>query len=218
MSAHEEVLALLLEVIKNNTSSNDSTVPKDPEEIPVGVSNRHAHLSQSDVDKLFGTGYQLTKSKDLSQPGQYACKETLILCGPKGSIEKVRILGPVRRSTQVEVLASDSYKLGVHPEVRLSGDLEGTDGITLVGPRGASMMSKGLIIAKRHIHMHCKEAKAFGVSDGQVVAVEVCGNRGGVYNHVEIRATENSAIEFHVDMEEANAMGINGFSKVKIKK
>ncbi|QUH19597.1 phosphate propanoyltransferase [Alkaliphilus sp. B6464] len=214
MDNFEAVLKLFLEAVQANISSVETK--QDIHEIPVGVSNRHVHLSQADVNCLFGEGYQMTKMKDLSQPGQYACKETVTICGPKGAIEKVRVLGPVRSKTQVEVLTGDSFKLGVASPIRLSGDLHGTPRITLVGPKGSVQITEGLVVAQRHIHMNCEDAKRLGVQDGQVVSIEVNGPRGGIYNNVAIRANGTSALELHVDTEEANAMSINSLSKIKI--
>ncbi|RMC91298.1 phosphate propanoyltransferase, partial [Clostridium autoethanogenum] len=131
MDKYEAVIKLLLEVVQGSQSSKETK--QDTNEIPVGVSNRHIHLSQADFNILFGEGYQVTKIKDLAQPGQYACKETVTVCGPKGAIEKIRILGPLRSKTQVEILRGDSFKLGVAPEVRMSGDLHGTPGIAIIG-------------------------------------------------------------------------------------
>ncbi len=184
--------------------------------IAVGVSNRHIHLSQADLDTLFGTGYQLTKIKDLSQPGQFACKETLTICGPKGAIEKIRVLGPVRSKTQVEVLTGDCFKLGAKPVARLSGDLAGTPGITVIGPKGAVQLTEGLIVAQRHIHMTLADAQHFGVRDGQIVGIKVCGPRGGVYDNVVVRANDSSFLECHLDTEEANAMGLGSSGKITI--
>ncbi|QXM05112.1 phosphate propanoyltransferase [Crassaminicella indica] len=214
MDNYEPIIKLLLEAVKGNISSIDKK--EDTNEIPVGISNRHVHLSQADMNCLFGEGYQMTKIKDLSQPGQYACKETVTICGPKGAIEKVRILGPVRSKTQVEILAGDSFKLGVVPTVRLSGDLHGTPGITLVGPNGSVQITEGVIVAQRHIHMNCEDAKQLNVHDGQIVSIKVDGPRGGIYNNVVIRANDASALECHIDIEEANAMNINSLSKIKI--
>jgi propanediol utilization protein len=216
MENHEAVLKLLMEAIQASVSSTEKK--EDSNEIPVGVSNRHLHISQGDMDCLFGEGYQMTKMKDLSQPGQYACKETLTICGPKGAIEKVRILGPVRSKTQVEVLTGDSFKLGIVSPIRLSGDLYGTPGITLVGPKGSVQIKEGVVVAQRHIHMSCEDAQRLGVSDGQVVSIEVVGDRGGIYNNVAIRANDTSVLECHVDTEEANAMNINSSTKIKIVK
>lgn len=187
-------------------------------EIPVGISNRHIHLSQQAVDKLFGCNYELTRLKDLSQPGQYACKECVTICGPKGVIEKVRILGPVRTQTQVEILQSDTFKLGVKGELRLSGDLAGTPGITLVGPNGSFELQAGVIVSKRHIHMLPEDATRFGVRDGETVSIEFSGQRGGTLNNVVIRATANSGLECHIDTEEANALGVVPGTKIEIRK
>lgn len=214
MDKCEAVLKLLLETVQSNLSFAD--VKENMYEIPLGVSNHHIHLSQADLNILFGEGYQMTKIKDLSQPGQYACKETVTICGPKGAIEKVRILGPVRCKTQVEVLIGDSFKLGVVSKVRLSGDLQETPGITLIGPNGSIQTTEGLIVAQRHIHMTIEDAQHFGVHDGQTVSIEISGQRGGIYNNVAIRANDGSALECHIDTEEANAMNLNSLSKIII--
>ncbi len=177
-------------------------------EIPIvaGVSNRHVHLSKEDVEILFGKDYQLTPIKDLGQPGQFACKETVIIAGPKGAIEGVRVLGPERKETQVEISLTDAFKLGVMPPVRDSGDLEGTPGITIIGPNGTVVKSKGVIIAKRHIHMHTSDAERFGVKDKDIVKVIVeKGDRRLIFDDVLIRVSEKFALEFHVDTDEANA-------------
>ena len=212
---YEAVLRLLLEAMQSNSASSDT---QKPEGIPVGVSNRHLHLSQTDLDILFGTGYKLTPIKDLSQPGQFACKETVTICGPKGAIEKVRVLGPVRSKTQVEILTGDGCKLGVTAPARLSGDLAGSPGITIIGPKGSVQTKEGLIVAQRHIHMTPQDAVNYGVHDGQIVDIEIEGPRGGVYPNVAVRANDASALECHVDTEEANAMNINSSTKIKIKK
>ncbi|MET3563215.1 propanediol utilization protein [Enterococcus rotai] len=214
---YEELLTKLLEKLAP-TDQIQPTKLTDNQQIPVGISNRHIHLSQQEVDKLFGQGYQLTKLKDLSQPGQYACKETVMICGPKGAIEKVRILGPVRKQTQVEILQSDSFKLGVKAPLRLSGDLAGSGNITLIGPKGSAEISEGVVVAKRHIHMLPAEAVRFGVHDGQAVTIEFSGERGGSLSNVIIRAVENSGLECHIDTEEANALGITPNTKIVIKK
>ncbi len=186
--------------------------------IPLGISNRHIHLSQEDLEKLFGPGYQLTNTKDLVQPGQFACKETLTVCGPKGAIEKVRVLGPVRKQTQVEILAGDTFKLGVKGEVRMSGVLSGTPGVTLTGPKGSVQIPEGVMIAQRHIHMSCEDAARFGVTDGEIVDLECEGTRSGLLHDVVIRANNNSRLECHLDTEEANALGLTSKSNVRIVK
>ena len=188
----------------------------DGSDISVGVSNRHLHLSQQDLNVLFGSGYELTAIKDLGQPGQFACKETLTVCGPKGAIEKVRVLGPVRSRTQVEILAGDGFRLGVKAPVRQSGDLTGTPGVTLVGPKGSVVLTEGTIVAQRHIHMTPAEAERYGVKDGDVVSIDFDTERGGVMRNVLIRATDTSALECHVDTEEANAFGVSSKSHFRI--
>lgn len=211
---YEAVLEALLQALQ----TVNSAASKETDGIPVGVSNRHIHLSQADLDTLFGPGYQLTPIKDLSQPGQFACKETVTICGPKGAIEKLRVLGPVRSKSQVEILTGDGFKLGVKAPARLSGELTGTPGITVVGPKGSVQLSEGLIVAQRHIHMTPADADVFGVSDGQAVQIEVTGSRGGIFGNVVIRVTDTSALECHIDTEEANAMDINSLTKIKIVK
>lgn len=209
MDKYEAVIELIMEAMKTESESKESR-------IPVGVSNRHVHLSQEDLDTLFGQGYQLTNIKELSQPGQYACKETVTVCGPKGAIEKVRILGPVRKQTQVEILAADCFKLGTNSAPKMSGELAGTPGITLVGPKGSVQTKEGLIIAQRHIHMNLADAVKLGVHDGQTVKIQTEGIRGGIFNNVAIRVTDASSLECHLDTEEANAMGLGGSSSVTI--
>ncbi len=177
-------------------------------EFPIiaGVSNRHVHLSREDLDLLFGKGYALTPTKDLGQPGQFACKEMVTIVGPKGSIENVRILGPERKDTQIEISLTDAFKLGVMPPVRDSGDIEGTPGITIIGPNGKLEKEKGVIIAKRHVHMHPSDAEKFGVKDKDIVKVIVeKGDRRLIFDDVLIRVSEKFALEFHVDTDEANA-------------
>lgn len=217
MDNYEDLLGKLLEKLAE-TSQMQTAVTSGVRRIPVGISNRHIHLSQNEVDKLFGYGYQLTKLKDLSQAGQYACKETVMICGPKGAIEKVRILGPTRQQTQVEILQSDSFKLGVKAPLRLSGDLVGSGSITLIGPKGSAEISEGVVVAKRHIHMLPEEAALFDVRDGEAVTIEILGERGGCLSNVIIRAVENSGLECHIDTEEANALGLTPNTEIVIKK
>jgi propanediol utilization protein len=140
------------------------------------------------------------------------------VCGPKGAIEKVRILGPVRKQTQVEILAADCFKLGTNSEPKMSGELAGTPGITLVGPKGSVQTKGGLILAQRHIHMSLEDAVKFGVHDGQTVNIQTEGARGGIFSNVAIRANNSSSLECHLDTEEANAMGLGGSSSITIVK
>ncbi len=190
----------------------------DPYQVPVGISARHVHLSREHVETLFGAGYQLTSQKSLSQPGQFACKEQVEVCGPKESIEKVRILGPERKQSQVEMAFSDCRILGIQPPVRTSGDLKDTPGILLKGPAGEVSLKEGVIIADRHIHMTPEEAEWFGVSDGERVNVVVPGEKGGVLGWVLIRITRESRLDFHVDTDDANAFLLKQGQWITIRK
>lgn len=208
--ASKEYEVLMQALLKAVQEASKENVASTAAGVPVGISNRHIHLSQADLDQLFGAGYQLTPMKELSQPGQFACQETVTICGPKGAIEKVRVLGPVRKETQIEIVAGDCFKLGVKAPAKLSGDLAGTPGITVVGPKGSVQTAQGLIVAQRHIHMAPADAQAYGVQDGQIVKIRVGGLRGGIYDNVAIRVTTSSKLECHLDTEEANAMGVAG--------
>ena len=181
--------------------------------IPIGVSNRHIHLSKDDLETLFGEGYELTPIKELSQPGQYACKEVLTIIGPSmRPIENVRVLGPVRKASQVEISQTDSYTLKVKPPVRESGKIEGSAPITIIGPKGIVELSEGCIIANRHIHMSPDEAKYFGLKDCDYVDIEVNGKRRTKWYDVQVRVHKDFRLEMHVDTDDANAAGIiNGF-------
>ena len=196
----------------NAKCSNDGTVP-------VGVSNRHIHLCREDVETLFGKGYQLTQLKDLSQPGQYACKEVLTLIGPSmRPIENVRVLGPERKASQVEISATDSYVLKVKPPVRESGKIKDSAPIRIVGPCGVVELKEGCIIANRHIHMSEEDGRCFGVKDGDYVTVDVEGKRRTRWYDVQVRVHKDFRLEMHVDTDDANAVGIGNGARVKIVK
>ena len=174
--------------------------------VVLGVSNRHLHLAKEDMDVLFGEGAELTNIKDLGQPGQYACEEVVAIEGPKGSFPKVRVLGPFRSATQVEISVSDSFKLGVAPVVRDSGLLDGTPGIKIIGPKGEVTLDQGVIVASRHVHLHTSEAAEFGVKDkDHVTLITEDGDRPMVYGNVLVRVSDNYAAEMHLDTDEANA-------------
>ncbi len=205
----EELVAVVTEAVVRQLENQTLT-------IPVGVSNRHVHLSQQDLAVLFGGSASLTKSKELSQPGQFACAETLTLVGPKGVIENVRVLGPVRTATQVEISAADGFRLGIKPPVRDSGDLDGSAKATLVGPKGAVTLPQGVVVAARHIHMHEADAMRFGVRDKQTVCVRSPGARGLIFEEVLVRVSPNYSLEFHVDLDEANAAGLANGDRVTI--
>ncbi|MFC5448489.1 phosphate propanoyltransferase [Paenibacillus aestuarii] len=176
--------------------------------IPVGVSGRHIHLSEGHVEELFGAGYRLSPLRELSQPGQFAAQETVTLVGPKGILPQVRILGPSRGATQVEIAQTDGYALGVHPPVRLSGQLAGTPGITIVGPLSAIRISEGVIIAKNHVHMSLQDAAAFQVVSGDRLMLQTMGERPVIFADVIVRVSERYVLDFHVDTDEGNAAGL----------
>lgn len=181
----------------------------------VEVSAHHIHLTQEHVEALFGKGHQLTKHADLSQPGQYACKEQLAIVGPKGRIERVRVLGPARKYTQIEIAMTEQYKLGVQPPIRESGDIAGSPGCTLEGTAGSVTVDKGVICALRHIHMMPADALSYGVRDKSVVRVRIEGDRELVFGDVLIRVDPSFALAMHIDTDEANAAhvktGAQGF-------
>ncbi|MGN1320901.1 MAG: phosphate propanoyltransferase [Acutalibacteraceae bacterium] len=205
-----EIVSRVMAELGGSVATNDKTVP-------VGVSNRHIHLSAADLETLFGKGYELTPLKDLSQPGQFACKETLTIVGPSlRPIENVRVLGPIRKASQVEISRTDSFTLKVKPPVRESGDIAGSAPITIIGPKGVVELREGCIIANRHIHMSTDEGAAFGLTDGQYVDVEVEGARRTKFYDVQIRVHKDFRLEMHIDTDDANAAGIGNGAKVKI--
>ena len=175
----------------------------------VEASGRHVHLSRKELDALFGTGYELTKAKDLSQPGQYASKDRLTVVGPKGAFHNVVILGPVRKESQVEVSLTDCLQLGVKAPIRESGDIEGTPGIVLVNGDKSVSLDKGLIVAKRHVHMTPEDAEKMGVKNHDIVKVKVEGARPLIFDDVVIRVSPKFATYMHIDYDEANACGFS---------
>ena len=172
--------------------------------VPVGISNKHIHLSEADIITLFGEGASLTHKKDLSQIGQYAAEETVEIVGPKGSLKNIRILGPARKKTQVEIARTDSFVLGLNPPVRDSGDLSGSEPIKIIGPMGFVELTEGCILAKRHVHMNPNEAEAYGLKDRDLLKVETGGERGVVFKEVLIRVDPTYILEMHIDTDEAN--------------
>jgi acetate kinase len=202
-----EELAIALETQKIVEDRNKVNVlPK----IPVAVSARHVHLSQNTLEILFGKGYQLTVFKPLSQPGQFAANEMVTLVGLKNKIENVRILGPVRNNSQVEISRTDEFFLGIDAPVRESGNIEGTPGITILGPKGSVILKEGVIQAWRHIHMHTNDAKIFGVKDKDIVSVNINDNeRALTFKNVLIRVSDQYKLEMHIDTDEGNAAQID---------
>lgn len=211
--------AQIAEMVKKILIDMESGGVSSENDVPVGVSNRHIHLNKADLETLFGVGYELTPLKDLSQPGQYACKELLTIVGPSlRPIENVRVLGPLRSKSQVEISATDSYVLKVKPPVRESGNLAGSAGITIIGPKGVVRLAEGCIIANRHIHMSPSDAVKFNVKDGDFVIVDVMGKRRTRWYDVQVRVSPDFRLEMHVDTDDANATGIGNGCRVQIVK
>jgi len=186
--------------------------------LPIARSDIHAHLTQAHVEALFGKGHVLTKWRDLTIPGAYACHETVVVRGPQGSIGGAVVVGPPRNYTQVEISFTNGSVLGIAPLLRESGDLEGTPGATLVGTAGELVLEKGVIAALRHIHMHTDDAREFGVKDGQKVRIRVPGERGLVFENVIVRVDPQWALEMHIDFDEGYAAGVADFQLVELLK
>lgn len=184
--------------------------------IKVETSARHVHLSQQDLETLFGAGYTLTPKRDLSQPGQFLSEERVVIVGPKSKMERTAILGPVRPNTQVEVSFTDARALGVEAPVRESGDIAGSAGMKIVGPKGEIDIKEGVIIAKRHIHFTPEDAEAFGLKDKQIVKVKVAGQRALVFDEVVVRVSPKFQTFMHIDFDEANAAAISGLTDGEI--
>lgn len=182
--------------------------------IPVGVSVRHVHLSRATCDALFGPGYELTRRRDVSQPGQYVTRETVDLVGPRGELCGAGIIAPLRAETQVELSRTDAIRLGVDPPLRQSGMLQGTPGLRLRGPRGEVALERGVIVAQRHVHMSPDDARRFGVADGDVIRVRVEGDREGTLGDVVVRVSPAFALDLHLDTDEANGAGLDERSVV----
>lgn len=184
--------------------------------VPVTVSGRHIHLCQAHVHALFGVGYTLRQRVDLFQPGQYACEETVVVKGPKGTLQTVRVLGPVREATQIEISVTDAYTLGVPACVRLSGDTAQTPGACIIGPAGQVEIEQGVIVAKRHIHFSTAQAAAYGVRDGSLIALEQKGERPSVLKGFVVRVNDAFELEAHVDTDEANAALIKNDALLRV--
>lgn len=207
----ELITKLVLEAVEKQKSSSGEGYL-----VPIGVSARHIHLTQEHVETLFGEGYQLTKKKEL-MGGQFASNERVTIVGLKlRAIENVRVLGPVRKQTQVEISATDAISLGVNAPIRESGNVAGSAPIAVIGPKGAIYLNEGCIVAKRHIHMAPNDAMAAGVHDGDIVSVKADNERGTVFNNVQIRVHDSFTLEMHIDTDEANAAKIKTGDTVRI--
>lgn len=191
--------------------------PREERLVPVGISMRHVHLTRADLTRLFGPTYMLTPMKKLSQPGQFAAEECVDVVGPRGTLKKVRILGPLRRETQVELAQTDCRTVGIKAPVRSSGDLKGTPGVTLRGPCGEITIHQGVIIADRHIHLSPSQAEKYHLKDGDRVKVLVgSGNKQGVMDGVLIRSNSGCEMDFHIDTDDGNAFQLRQGQLVRI--
>jgi putative phosphotransacetylase len=186
--------------------------------VETGISNKHIHLSAADLNTLFGEGYELTKFKDLKQPGQYAAEEKVDIIGPKGQFKGIRVLGPTRPETQVELAFTDTRSLGIQAPIRESGKLDGSAGVKLVGPKGEVELQQGAIVALRHVHLSPSQAAEAGVEDKEIVDVIAHTDRPVVFGNVLIRSGDAHTAEFHVDTDEANAAGLANGTLVEIRK
>ena len=203
-----EMVKKVLSEMNGNTASFAASAPGD---VPVGVSNRHIHLTKEHLEILFGENYNLTPIKDLSQPGQFACAEKLVVVGPKGSL-KASILGPTRNASQVEISLTDARSIGVVAPIRESGDIAGSGACTLVNPENGKelALTEGVIAAKRHIHLTPEAAAEMGVTDKQIVSVKIDSERTTVFGDVVVRVSEKFAPAMHIDTDEANAAAVPG--------
>jgi acetate kinase len=186
------------DIIKNKQEKN----------VSIEVSAHHVHLCRRDIEVIFGEKYELTRWSDLSQPGQFACEEAVDLVGPKGKVERVRVLGPLRNQTQVEISMTEEYRLGIKAPIRASGDLEGSPGLIIEGTEGTCGIHQGVICALRHIHMSPEDALSFGLRDRDVVMVQIKGDRTLTFGDVLVRVDPDFRLSMHIDTDEANAAGI----------
>jgi len=184
--------------------------------VEVGISNKHLHLSEADLAALFGAGHKLTVKKELKQPGQFAAEEQVDIVGPKGTLKSIRVLGPTRKESQVELAQTDARGIGLTLPIRESGMLDGSPGVKLIGPKGEIDLEKGAIIALRHIHLTSDQAKEAGVKNKDWVTVKTFGSRPLIFEDVLIRAGEGHTNEMHVDTDEGNAAGITNGDTVEI--
>lgn len=217
---------IIEEAVKIELKKGDDSCPQTPDinaafnlEVPIGVSARHLHVTKEHLEVLFGKGHALQPYKEL-MGGQYAAKERVALVGPNlRVIENVRILGPERKATQVELSKTDARKLSINAPIRESGDVKGSQPITIVGPEGVVRIEEGCIVAMRHIHMNPEDARRFSVSDRQVVSVKTEeGVRKGILSNVMIRVDPSFTLEMHIDIDEANGLGIRQNDRVKLVK
>lgn len=184
--------------------------------VPVEISARHVHLTAEHLNRLFGEGFVLTPRRALSQPGQFLAEERLHVQGPAGAFDSVAILAPMRSVTQVELSLSDGRKLGIDLPVRPSGDIKGSAGVKLIGPKGALILTEGAIAAKRHVHLSPEDAACFGLRNGQIISARISGARALVFEEVQVRVDPAFVSAMHVDVDEANAAGISGPAEAEL--
>ena len=210
-------LSIDFDRIDINTIDNyEGMLHKKTNRIPVSISARHVHLTREALDILFGEGYELNVFRELSQPGQYAAKEQVMVVGPQGRFEHVRILGPLRKHNQVEISITDARTLGVAPPVRSSGDIAGSASVTLIGPRGTLVRKEGCIVSERHIHMSPTDAENYGVKDLDRVMVKIHNEKGGILDNVYIRVRPDFELDMHIDTDDANAFLIRNSDWVEL--
>lgn len=219
MSNMDKQLDLIVDELLKRLSKDGNNIIKSEEEdtILVEASGKHVHLSQEHVEMLFGKGYELKKVRELSQPGQYLCEEKVMIIGPKGTLNKVSVLGPARSETQVELSLNDAVSSGIKAPVRMSGDVKGSAGAVIATPNSAVLLKEGVIVAKRHIHITPEDAKKFGVEDKEVVQVKVgCEQRGLIFDNVVVRVSPSFKTAMHIDYDEANGCGFMKNMRAKI--
>ncbi|GAB4112952.1 MAG: phosphate propanoyltransferase [Candidatus Caldatribacteriota bacterium] len=214
---YQKLIDIITKIVHQEILSREKKKLISEFSIPVEISNRHVHLSRESLDILFGEGYELTKIRDLSQPGEFACQEQVIIVSKKMKvIEKVRVVGPTRNYTQAELSITDGYYLGLDLPTRISGDIKGSPPLIFIGPKGVLDLPEGAIRAARHIHMTPEDALMFRVTKGDRVKVEVSGDHSVIYQDVVIRISEKSKLAFHIDTDEANAANIKGVNFARI--
>ncbi len=204
----EQVRRVVAEVLASCLNQGSAAAPAEGLEVPAEASGRHVHLCKDDVEKLFGRGYELTKKKDISQPGQFLCEERVNLVGPKGMFQNVAVLGPVRKATQVEVSLTDARALGVNAPVALSGDLSRAADVLIIAGENCIRAEKSCIVAEKHVHMSAAEAAGAGLKDGDRVDVVMKTDRPLTFNNVIVRAGDGHSLAMHIDFDEANACGL----------
>lgn len=215
MDEQELIRTIASEVLRQLGATGTALAPPS-RRIPVGVSARHCHLCPDHVEALFGAGQRLIPKTPLYQPGQFAAEQTVTLVGPRGVIERVRVLGPTRPHSQVEVALTDAIRLGVRPPISDGSDLSGTPPIVLVGPAGVVHLPQGLILSWRHVHLSPEDAAYWGVKHGDLVSVELPGPRALILKNVLVRVSPEYVAQMHIDTDEANAAGITCRQEVEI--